>query len=284
MSSSPWYKRWPERLEFELQELRDSNIEFSQDQAALENGTVQLELKYPAGPVTTRLVVTYPDLYPYFRFDVRALDLDLKYHQNPFSKSLCLMGRATHFWDSDLTIARVLRDQFSTLLKTASTLDREAVQGLEQRQAEPIGEFYLYADSMILIPSDWKIDSSKKSGRLTIGAIMPLDPRRQRLRGAVVKIQDETGETLASAQNSVFDMYNETEIEGQWVRISEPIRENDPNLFLKELIGKYPDSRNRRVRRMVGFNLQIWGVLFPEEISHRTNGEGWVFIVKYEKT
>ncbi len=88
-----WWMRNPERLEFELQALRDAGIPFAPMKDSIDQGIYQLRLTPTLNGQTVELIAVFPDLYPYFRFELIGPGLDLPHHQHPFGKALCMVGR-----------------------------------------------------------------------------------------------------------------------------------------------------------------------------------------------
>src|SRR5688572_6916622 len=100
-----WWTRYPERLDLELQALSDAGIPFSPIQESISQGRYALSLSPTVDGETIKLIATFPDLYPFFRFEVSAPELDLKHHQNPFTKGLCLIGRSSDNWSTEFLLA-----------------------------------------------------------------------------------------------------------------------------------------------------------------------------------
>ena len=93
---SAWWVHQPGRYEYELAQLDAAGIDYSIDEVARAEGILRLDLNIPSEEgQPLKLQATFPDLYPYFRFEIRAPEIDLPHHQNPFSKNLCLLGRST---------------------------------------------------------------------------------------------------------------------------------------------------------------------------------------------
>jgi hypothetical protein len=153
MSQAKWWVRWPGRLKWELQQLKKAGIVYDHDREALRAGVVRLYLTLTINGKPRRLSVTFPDSYPYFRFEIAAPDENLPYHQHPQSKYLCLLGRSTHYWNTDDTVARLLQEQLPKVFSTAESADREEVAGVEHHQAEPFSDYYTYAPSMLTVQS-----------------------------------------------------------------------------------------------------------------------------------
>jgi len=120
---SAWWVRQPERYEYELAQLDAAGIDYSMDEVARDEGILRLDLSIPGEEgESLKLQVTFPDLYPYFRFEVRAPEIDLPHHQNPFSKNLCLLGRSTRHWNTSDTLAKFIRERVPLVLTAGKVL------------------------------------------------------------------------------------------------------------------------------------------------------------------
>lgn len=107
----PWWDLWPGRLEYELAALDAAGIRYERDARALARGKIALRLKVPLGSEVLNIEAKFPEVYPYTRFELFAPGLNLPHHQNPFSKSLCLIGRATRNWNVDDTLAQFIQNR-----------------------------------------------------------------------------------------------------------------------------------------------------------------------------
>ena len=130
---------FPKRLEYELNALNNAGIEYSKNEDAFTRGVLCLNIWIDG---VGNLQVIFPDLYPYFRFEIYAHDLVLPHHQNPFSKNLCMIGRRTENWHIKDTLASFLLERLPKVLKAGKSTDCEEVEGVEQHQAEPISDYY----------------------------------------------------------------------------------------------------------------------------------------------
>jgi hypothetical protein len=102
------------------------------------------------------LTAIYPELFPYFRFQVFAGNLGLQRHQHPFEGQLCLIGRSTWNWHTHDTLASYIThpSRLQALLVSGRSPDRASVSHLEEPQAEPFGAYYHYApESIVLVGS-----------------------------------------------------------------------------------------------------------------------------------
>lgn len=277
----PWWEKWvPSRLDYELDELRAAGIPFELDKEAFSRGVVVIRLSPTVNGERIDIIAKYPDLYPYFRFQVEAPALNLQRHQNPFSKNLCLIGRGTEHWDSDDTLAKFITEQLPLVLKAARSQDETEVAEIEQHQGEPFSDYYPYLpDSIVLIDSSWKIDPAVKEGELTIGVDQQADLL---LRGVVHAVKDRDGQILAGA-DPAWDQLYPRHLRFRWVRMSRPLRESDHAKFLDQLITENPELRSPWYKSLEGGHIDVIGVLFPEEARWRESADGWVFLVRTQR-
>lgn len=276
-----WWEKWPGRLERELADLDAAGIKYARDEAQFSQGIACLDLQMPiADGETTPLKVVFPDLYPYFRFEVYAPELDLPYHQNPFEKNLCLLGRRTHFWNPHDTLAGILTQQLPSVIQTAHSSTKEEVAGLEQEQAEPFSDHYPYAPNVAMVQSDWSIPSDVKYGSLLIGTSAPASMRE--FRGPVVEIRGGQG-VLWAADKPLRDAFQGKQLQASWARVSAPLKDANSFALIKTLLAMHSSMPEAKPNHVTDGWLCIWGVLFPEEIRHRQLGEGWVFLCASSK-
>jgi hypothetical protein len=284
MIQKPWWERWPEVLQREETALGKANILWQRNEDAFSNGILQLDLTLPAELGGHKLLVVYPDCYPYFRFQVYAPDLNLPYHMNPFEHNLCLMGRRTHWWHTTDTAAGIIVEQLPTLLKTAAAKEAAEVAGLEEQQAEPFSDYYTYAPSMILIDEDWVIGAEHKSGTMLIATAQSGDElAEQFVRGAIVELRSEKGDLLFSAGAGLRAAFPGKTLEARWARIDDPIQQPDVFKFMEELVKRRPEVKDAKANHVKDRWLRIWGVLFHEQTQHRILGSGWVFTCLLDK-
>jgi hypothetical protein len=276
----PWWERWPGRLEYELRKLEAAGIRYEIDEESRSQNRIVLRLNHTVGGEELSLLALFPDVYPYTRFDLRALNLDLPRHQQPFSKGLCLIGRATENWDIDNTLADFITDRIPMVLQSAASDDQDEIALLEEHQGEPFSDYYRYAkDAMVLIDSSWSIDREVAGGILTIGVE---ERTGEILRGAVIKISDEKCKILATADQAIARLYKK-QIDFRWIRHHEPVREENLDRFFETISEQNSRLRNPKWKVMTGVNMDVVGVLFPEEHGWRESAEGWVFGVRIQK-
>lgn len=274
----PWWERYPGRREFELQELEAAGILCELDKSALAEGAVVLHLiadvkGYPG----LKLRVTYPDLYPTMPFEIEAPDLSLPHHQNPFDKNLCLLDNPGENWrPAEDTVARFIQDRLSDVLG-AGCSDQKS--DLEARRSEPVSNYFKFsANSIIFFDSAWSVASGVRSGKLIIG-INEL-PNEAVFRGAVLEVRDRDSSLLASSAGEIAEAFKK-KLKGRWVRFDRAPASRE----LKDIFAEAVSMDNRLIRLLDNpqknsCNVDVIGVLFPEETRWRETGDSWMFIVR----
>lgn len=285
MKPHTWWEEFPERLAYEQRALEAAGIAYERDESAFARGVLRWRIQMPFKGEIIPLDVTFPDVYPFFRFQVEAPTLSLDHHQNPFGKNLCLIGRGTYHWNTTDTVAGLLQEQLPLVLQTGQCEDREAVRGLEQQQAEPFSDYYPYPPSLVVIPCSSAVGSGHDYGTFTVTAVGAQGPPpEQFVRGLLSTVRGQAGEVLFEADPALLTAFPGQRLEGTWVRVPQPIRHADQNLFVKELLERFPAARRARPNKVQGGWLQIWGVAFPEEAGWRSeDGEGWVFVCLFSR-
>jgi len=278
-----WFEKWPDRLAHELEQLAAANIRFKKDERAARAGILRLDLWPIFNGQETHLVATFPDSYPFFRFEVEARDENLPYHQNPQSKALCFLPRESGAWRTTDTLAAFIQNRLPTLVKTAKQTDLQVIGAEEQHQAEPFEEYYpMSVGISILVDSSWKIDPTIDSGALRIGYAVP--DHWKVPQAAVLEVCDTYGTPITQCEPELHRLYSHHIVKCRWIRAREPIALFDPTAFFNKVQKLDPRPQGNRQHLYENTKLQIWGVLFPEETnSWRVKGEGWIFIARVQR-
>ena len=275
-----WWARQPERYEYELAQLDAAGINYSIDDVARTDGILRLDLSIPSEEgEPLRLQATFPDLYPYFRFEIRAPELDLPHHQNPFSKNLCLLGRSTRHWNTSDTLAKFIRERVPLVLTAGKSSGTAAVAALEEHQGEPFSDYYPYPDgSMIVVDSSWQIPEHYTGGTLLVG-VSRSQRRDSKFLGIGLKVQDRHREDIVIAEPELSGLCPQ-QLSCRWIRLNAPLRTEDPGEFVKQLIEIDRDLARPHWSTIGNFRYDVIGCLFPEEQRYRETGWGWVFLVR----
>ncbi len=277
-----WWELFPARLQEELEALQSNGIEYQKDEDAFAKGICRLCLKVPVNGKVLDIEAVFPDLYPYFRFQIFAHDIDLPYHQNPFLKNLCLMGRSTANWcpGSD-RLADFIIEQLPKVLLAGDSNDIDEVNSLEEHQAEPFSHYFSYeVGTGIIVDSNWSVDSRYDSGTMMIG-LNSLGPLVQ---GAVFEIWNESKSIIVESDNRLRQAFSKGFLFARWVRLSEPPKTekaSDLFNFLSQC------DRHKKVDSFLvdGWKIQVRAAVFPEETAWReaNKGWGWIFVCEYNK-
>lgn len=263
-------------MEYELKALEGAGIPFKRDDKAFDEGKLILELCPTVEGKAVKLIAQFPDLYPYFRFELFAPDLALKHHQNPFLKNLCLIERATHNWFVDDTLARFIVERLPDVLMAGRSENVAEVSEKEIHQGEPISDYYSYRPAgAVLVDSAWKVREGLASGKILVG--VDLSPHL--VRGAVLKVFGPKDEILARAADPVRELFR-NQLMGTWVRLDSPILAPDPGNFAADLLKRVPSLRDSRWGMLNGYKFNVIGVLFPEEVVYREKRIGWIFLIR----
>src|SRR5207247_934545 len=122
------------------------------------------------GDERMQLIAEYPDMYPYFRTEVRAVNARFGRHQSPIGGNLCLINRDTRNWDVADTLASFLQSRLPLLLKTVRSEDEAEVAALEEHQGEPISDYLPYHPAaMLLVDGSWRVPVDIQGGSLLVG-------------------------------------------------------------------------------------------------------------------
>ncbi|HUT59187.1 MAG TPA: E2/UBC family protein [Phycisphaerae bacterium] len=281
MSQQHWWELYPDRLEYELKALDEAAIEYKRDEEAFSEGVLCLHLSVTVDGEPLNLRAVFPDLYPYFRFEVFAPSLNLSHHQNPLTKNLCLIGRSTELWYPRDTLAFFLTQRLRQVLCSGLSNDPQEVTAIEQHQAEPFSDYYCYEPgTAVIVSGRWAIDTRHTSGTLSIGL---QSARTHPLRGAVLKVRDEDGNILAEADCRLQSAFAGGSLWARWVRLPEPPKSLNAKDLFDHLRRQNPYPDKIESHPVGGGRLQVRAGLFPEELSGwRQLDEGWLFACRFE--
>lgn len=269
-----WWDEWPDRLKYELQALEDAGIPYKRDEQAFKEGRLELELCATVAGEKIELRARFPDLYPYFRFEVFAPKLSLLHHQNPLQKNLCLVGRGTENWFVDDTLAKFVTEQLPDVLKAgrASSNNEE----IEIPQGEPFTDYYEYGPGAILVDSAWHIPDTEHNGRLELG----FRSIGQFTSGAVLSVHGASKLVLAEAHPAIQRLFPQ-QITANWIRLGTPIVQSGPYNFAHAVFEHYPALLKERVMPIKNnLNCHVIGVIFPDELEYGRKRDAWVFLIR----
>lgn len=261
-----WFEEYPQRLEYELQALRDAGFVYSIDEAQKAEGRVVLTVSYPFNGVEHPLTVLFPDFYPHLPFQILGKSLPPGKHICPTSGNLCLMQNLQTKWSANDTLASILTTNVPQIIDAHLNPDNadEAQEGT-QRSGQ-----YFYAFNSVILTQDWDIPIEHTFGRLLIGMARPW-AKDKPIYGAVLEVQDMNGNILASLDRRIAIRYP-VKLPGRWVRLNKP--PNFPELNpMSDLVEVAPALGHIKLEGGV----EITGVIFPEEAGYQEIVENWIF-------
>jgi len=266
-----WFEQYPERLEHELQALRDSGFDPQVDGVARSQGLICLIIKGPIEGKEHTLEVRFPPGYPYFPFQIFAPSLHLQRHQDPYSKALCFIARIESEWRASDTAAQYLREQLPLILVSNKS---EGLFAGEGQEGAPVTPYFLYqADSVVLI-GDWELGPEQTHGRLQLSVERDSEANVL-VRGAVKQILDQNGNLIGELDTRLSRQFQRPAA-GRWVRLQARPKSNHPAELLREAEQAWPALATPRFDN----GKDILGIAFPDEVRYREWGNNWIFLIR----
>lgn len=297
-----WFEAEPSRLQCELDALAALNVESTPDSTFKRQGILRLDFtidpalhpgfKLPMEQEPIRLVVVYPDNFPYFKPEVYALNVSLPRHQNPLQKNLCLLPRATEFWDVDWTLADYLVAQLGKVLTQGAIVDERLIAADPHEQAEPASAYYANAANPIIFDSSVFDAVHTAEAEVTVlGRIQVGIPSGQIINNRLAVLESTTakGKEVAGQFPATLQKQFPHKFEGYALRLSQRPPSGDATQdlkWLKRLVDKPTNGVGLRSRPLSknGITInQIWALNFPEEIGPGKMGLGWLFLIDATK-
>lgn len=274
MTVEPWWKRWPARLDWEIEQLEEAGMR-SQVHNPGADGIIQIDVVHTINGVDYPLEASFPHLYPYFRPTVRT-DTKFDFHQAPFGGGLCLAARDPEHWNTDESLAHFIATQLPLVI-LANASDDERSDDVEENVPEPVSEYYAYAEpDFVLIDSAWHLPEGVDRGTLTIGVRAEELP----LRGAVLEVQAPDGTPLAAADSRLAAQFKQHTFKARWIRLAGPVLAQTASQFVDALNAADPDAlAHARWVRFAGRRLDLLGVVYGDEIRYAEYGDDWAFLL-----
>lgn len=278
----PWYLRWPKLLEEEEQLLQQAGMHVERDHHAFEHGIARLIVRPQRPKLPDELIVTFPDAFPYFRFEIQAPALALGKHQNPYLKNLCLIGRSTDLWTRGVpeenTVLAMIENQVPKVLAANDPDLPEHEKPREEPQGEPVTDYLACTPGAVFLDGRWRIPGYAMSGTLDVG-IRRIEPYHDSIlfQAAVLAIHDETENRLCFASDAVKQLFRKSILKASWTR-GKPPRSEDVKALHKHIQDALPGRGH--VARINDAKVQMLGLLIHEEVSADSYADGWMFSVQ----
>lgn len=270
---NPWFLGpYSKRLDDELQALEKAGYKFEVDLQHKACGRIVLNVDYPLDGNIHKLVVAYPDNYPYFPFDISSPSFPSGKHKNPYSGLLCLIKSPQTNWSVNDTLAGILGSQVAKITEAHKAPDD--AEHLEAHEAAQVTGYFHYEHSSVLYTGDWDIPKSSKHGTLLIG-VDPLNSAGDAMRGTVFEVRGEDGTTLAAIDDRLRSRHSTTN-KARWVRLHTVPESDNPAHILAEAIKEWPSLAGPQFNH----GPDVIGLLMPEEVQYKQYHESWVFLVR----
>lgn len=281
-----WPDRYPGRLEHELAEFERRELDFVLDGDLLrEQGRVLLRGTVAHDDEEIQLEVSYPDLFPFLRPEVRAPDLTLPRHQNPYGGNLCLLDRSTRAWKPSYTAAWLVAEKVPYLLSLIEA-GGEAMREAEAPQGEPVTSYFPgVPGTVIFVPEPMlKLDDGTRTGSGRI-AFAPFEGPGLWLRGAISELVEkgEQGKTrtLARIEEPLRSRFAGPLLSFRWARLQQLPAVNTPIALLEAIEATQPGFGMPPWEPVEGGSVAIAGALVNEEVEQGSYEAAWLFVVQY---
>jgi len=214
----PWWERYPDLYQWEVARLGEAGFTVIVEQAPGDRGdVVRLRITDGPGMDLGELLVTFPDLYPWFRFEVQTTTGSwLGRHHHPFGATLCLIGRGTENWSIRDSVAAFLSERLGAVIATAAQPTAANAAAAEEHAGEPFSDYYSYQPGSVFL-----IDGDCSTGDAEGGSLALLvegTTANGAMRGVVVGVHDGDGNPLGSADHRLASRPG-LRITGRWVRL-----------------------------------------------------------------
>lgn len=281
-----WPERYPDRLEYELEQFARRGLDFNLDEELLaDQGRVVLHGSIDYQGDNVEIEVRYPDLYPFLRPEILAPGLILERHQNPYEGNLCLLDRSTRAWKPSFDGSWLVAEKVPYLLALLEA-GEEAMREVETPQGEPFSSYFptggggvaaFVPEQMRALPADAKFGS---------GRIRTFGATGVRLRGAIAELVEKRSSRktkhLARADETVLQRFPGMEISFRWARLEGLPAENTPAALLAAIDAARPGFGSPPRHRVADGTIAVSAAVFAEEVGQGHYEDSWLFAVQFE--
>jgi len=280
----PWWKKNPQRLEWEYACLAHEGYKYEEISREEVNGTLEIRVEFPVDGKPLNLQVIFPPFFPEARFEIRCGDLDLSHHQNPFTKELCLLGRSTGLWDPAFSLASFLRDQMPKILIAGATEDTSLADPLEEHQAEPAAAFLPFLSESELLISESANTGDQASGFFRAKIAVGLLGEQISVNGIIRSLDGVTLWPPDVESALCAGMGCGQQIAGRWFKLSAVPTGLDASQFVLTIQTEHPEVAKIKAEYQFEFKhnrCELLAFEFPSEVEHRKLGTEWVLVLRF---
>lgn len=240
---------------------------------------MRIDVVHTVNGVDYELEAAFPQLYPYFRPEVRS-KANFDFHQEPFGNGLCLAARDPEHWSPTDSLADFIKSQLPMII-AANAPDAERADEVEENVPEPIRENYSYPEGdFVLIDSGWKVPDGEDHGTLDIALLVGELP----LRAVVLEVRGARGNVIAAMDARLGAVFKAGRLTARWARIPSPIVEQDGPAYLAGLERDYPDLSRRGPWRELGrHQVDLLALIYPDEVRYADYADDWVLLMRVQE-
>lgn len=280
-----WFDRFPGRLEWELEQFAERNLDFRLDEEERRvNRRVLLRGAVAHAGDHLELEVLYPDLFPYIRPEVFAPGVQLDRHQNPFDHNLCLLDRSTRAWSPSNSGAWLVGERVPLLLNLVAVGGEELRLG-EAPQGEPITAYFPpEPGTAVFVPAEaLAVPDGERAGSGHLW-FPPDSPPAVRVRGLIgelaVKGRRRKMQVRAKASGKLATRFGGERLSFRWVRVDRPPLDRSPQALLAAAESVEGGFGSPPWQRVAGGQVAVTGLVFREEVAQGDWQDAWLFAVK----
>lgn len=287
MPDAAWWAAWPDLYEAELAAFAAHRAAVTLTHKA--DGLLILEVDWREGEEAVALRVGYSPLHPFFRPSIVALGLDLRRHQHPLDRSLCLLTQGSGEWRSGQRVADFIGEQLGQVL-TANAARREGrladAAELEEQAPDPLSAYYahLAEDDSAIFFAAAAVAPPGTAGFAEF-EICPRPMAPWAFEAVLRSAKPAAGSWFGKPFAMPLSAGPARMIEGRWVRMTPPVTEDIEAILASaeasiEKATLLQPALAKRLKQIGQAELAITGLVFKEELEYGPGGEGdgWLFI------
>lgn len=275
----PWFKRWPELLDWELGRFDDHDLPARIDEDRRVGGQLIIESEVTFRGEPLRIEIAYPAEYPELPPWIFGPPGLLERHQHRFGGTFCLLPRPLDDWPArDWGAADLVAERLTALLAD-SEAGPERVRDNEAPMPEPVSSYFDYAsDACVLLHCAATPPTVQAEGSLHIRRATPH-----------LFVAENDGQHMAP--RSFLEIFPPGPVlDARWKRLPAAppagpgpqellawIRDQQPHLLM---VPAPPPPPNRKRRRQKLPTLELCGFVFPEEgPGVGETRDAWLFLI-----
>lgn len=292
-----WWRRWPDIYEAETADFGRFGAQVSEKKAS--NGQLTLDVRWPLqNDEFVDLVVEYSSHHPYCRPRVisETYRNTLSRHVDPFSGTLCLITQDGDQWDSQQTVASLIKEQLVQILRANELRAEgtvEAAADLEEQAPDPLTAYYDHTcepGSVIHFDGDAKripeqfgySEYSVQSRQIRL--------EQHSFEACLERVKGPSGKVLCTMRAKWRPAGQPEKQNGPWVRLDPPRNATPEELFemasakLKQRAALQP-AYLRQLERTWNQPFSITAIFFQDEMRYEGDrfGDAWLFVISRRK-